>query len=561
MVVRASLEGAREAFGRQAWGAARSAYASASADTALSLDDLEQYGIAAHLTGEEAECREALARGYREALRLEAVTRAVRFAFFLGHSMIFTGEMGQANGWFARARSLLSERGADCVEWGYLLVPAGVEQIAAGDARAACSTFTEAQTIGERFADSSLRAMAGHGRGRSLIQLGLVGEGMAVLDEVMVAVAAGEVSPLLVGNIYCGVLEACQEVYDVRRAREWTAVFSRWCEGQPDLVPYRGPCLVHRVELMRLRGDWEDALEEARKACDWLSLPASPEGPADAFYQLGELCRLRGDFAGAEEAYRQASRLGRAPEPGIALLWLAGGRADAAANAVRRALDETAPEGPLGEWERMLMDARRAELLSAYVEIELARGDTASAQGAASELARAADALDALPLKALADRAAGAVLIAAGEPRAALAPLRRSWAAWKQIEAPYEAAKVRVLIAAACRALGDEESAAMEVDAARWAFERLGAAPDLARLEASTAGPAVNGLTSREVEVLSLIAAGETNKGIAAALVISEHTVARHVQNMLQKLGFSSRASLAAFAVEQGLARRTPGQN
>lgn len=560
MAARGNLETAREAFRRQAWGAARAAYASASAEGVLSLDDLEQYSIAAHLTGEEAECREALARGYREAVRLEDVSRAVRFAFFLGHSMIFTGEMGQANGWFARARSLLSDRGADCVEWGYLLVPAGVEQIAAGDARAACGIFRQAQTIGERFADPSLRAAAGHGLGRSLIQMGLVGEGMAVLDEVMVAVAAGEVSPLLVGHIYCGVLEACQEVYDVRRAREWTAVFSRWCEGQPDLVPYQGPCLVHRVELMRLRGDWEDALEEARRACDWLSLPASPEGPADAFYQLGELCRLRGDFARAEEAYRQASRLGRAPEPGIALLWLAGGRADAAANAVRRALDETAPEGPLGEWERMLMHARRAELLSAFVEIELARGDTASAQEAAGELARAADALDALPLKALADRAAGAVLIAAGEPQSALGPLRRSWAAWKQLEAPYEAARVRVLIAAAFRALGDEESAAMEVDAARWAFERLGAAADLAGLEASAAGPRVNGLTSREVEVLSLIAAGETNKGIAARLVISEHTVARHVQNMLQKLGFSSRASLAAFAVEQGLARRTPGQ-
>jgi DNA-binding CsgD family transcriptional regulator len=558
MAASGSLEKAREAFGRQAWGAARAAYADAGADARWSLDDLDNYAVAAHLTGEEGESRDALARGHREALRLGDISRAVRFAFFLGHSMIFTGEMGQASGWFARARSLLSERGADCVEWGYLLVPAGVEQMAAGDPRAACSTFTEAYAIGERFADPSLRAAAGHGRGRSLIHLGLIGEGMAALDEVMVAVAAGEVFPLLAGHIYCGVLEACQEVYDVRRAREWTAVFSRWCEGQPDLVPYRGPCLVHRVELMRLRGDWEDALEEARRACDWLSLPASPEGPADAFYQLGELCRLRGDFAGAEEAYRQASRLGRAPEPGIALLWLAGGRADAAANAVRRALDEAAPEGLPGEWERMLLHARRAELLSACVEIQLARGDTASAQQAASELARVAAARDALPLKAMADRAAGAVLITAGEPQMALAPLRRSWAAWRQIDAPYEAARVRVLIAAACRALGDEESAAMETDAARWVFERLGAVPDLASLEAATAGPAVKGLTAREVEVLGLIAAGETNKRIAAALVISEHTVARHVQNMLQKLGFSSRASLAAFAVNQGLARHAP---
>ena len=143
---------------------------------------------------------------------------------------------------------------------------------------------------------------------------------------------------MLVGNVYCGVLEACQEVFDVGRAREWTAVLTRWCEGQPDLVPYRGPCLVHRVEVMRLRGDWEDALQEAMRACDWLSLPTSPEGPADAFYQLGEMHRLRGNLAAADEAYRQASRTGRPPEPGLALLWLARGRTNAAAAAVQRAL-------------------------------------------------------------------------------------------------------------------------------------------------------------------------------------------------------------------------------
>jgi DNA-binding CsgD family transcriptional regulator len=547
-----TLDEARDAFGRQAWGVARSAYAAVRDQAPLTLDDIERYAIAAHLVGEEAESRELLTQGYREALERKDVTQAIRFAFWLGHSMIFTGEMGQAGGWFARARSLLTERGVDCVEWGYLLIPAGVEQLMAGDAAAACRTFTEAQAIGRRFADPDLLVMAGHGRGRALIRLGLAGEGMTVLDEVMVAVTTGEVSPLLVGHAYCGVLEACWEVFDLHRAREWTAALTRWCEGQPDLVPYRGPCLVHRVELMRLRGDWEDALEEARRACEWLSFPASPEGPANAFYQLGELYRLRGDFAAADAAYRQASRLGWPPEPGVALLWLARGQADAAAAAVRRALDETRADR-----------ARRSELLAAYVEILLALGDTAAARTATTELASLAATLDALPLRALADRAEGSVLIAEGEPRAALAPLRRSWAAWQRLEASYEAARVRALIGTACRALGDEESAAMEVDAARWVFERLGAVYDLARLDAGSASlapAAASGLTRREIEVLTLIAAGETNKAIAAALVISEHTVARHVQNMLQKLGFSSRASLAAFAVEVGLARRPASQ-
>jgi DNA-binding CsgD family transcriptional regulator len=303
---------------------------------------------------------------------------------------------------------------------------------------------------------------------------------------------------------------------------------------------------------MRLRGDWEDALEEARRACDWLSMPSSPEGPGDAYYQLGELYRLRGDLVAANDAYRQASRLGREPEPGLGLLWLASGRAGAARASVRRALDETREE------ER----ARRAELLGAYVEILLAIDDVSEARVMATELHEVADQFEAPPLQAMAQRVEGSVCLAEGDARTALTALRSSWTAWNRLDAPYEAARVRVLIAAARRALGDEDSAAMEVDAARWVFQQLGAARDLAQLErgpASSARPS-NGLTPRELEVLALIAASETNKAIAAALVISEHTVARHVQNMLLKLGFSSRTGLATFAVEQGLARHPDGQ-
>lgn len=548
-----TLDSAREAFGRRAWSAARTAYAALGDEASLFLDDLERYAIAAYLIGENAEWRDVLARGYREALQRNDVTRAARFACWLGHRLFFTGDQGQATGWYARARSLLSERGVDCVEWGYLLIPVGVDQLAAGDAAAARDTFMEAQSIGKRFADPDLPAMAGHCRGRALIRLGLTGEGLAVLDEVMVAVTSGEVSPMVVGDIYCGVLEACHDVFDLRRAREWTAALTRWCEGQPDAVPYRGLCLVYRVELMALRGDWEDALEEARRACDWLAHPSSLEGPADAFYQLGELYRLRGDFVAADQAFRQASRLGKQPEPGLALLWLARGQVGAAETAVRRTLDEAGID-----------PGKRAELLGAYVEILLARGDSAVAETASTELADLAAALGALPLQATSDRTEGSVLIARGDPRAALVPLRRSWATWKQLDAPYEAARVRALIGRAYREMGDAELAAMEIDAARWVFERLGAVHDLAGLGDDTSSPsqtASSGLTRREIEVLSLIAAGGTNKAIAANLVISEHTVARHVQNMLQKLGFSSRASLAAFAVEQGFAHSSPGQN
>jgi DNA-binding CsgD family transcriptional regulator/tetratricopeptide (TPR) repeat protein len=547
---RESLDEAREAFGRRAWAAALSAYAAAGQQAPLTPDDVERHAIAAHLAGDETGSREQLARGHRAALERGDVARAARFAFWLGHSLIFTGELVQARGWWARARGLLAERGVNCAEWGYVLFTDALEQLLAGDATSACRTLSEVHAIGRRFADPSVVAMALFLRGRALISLGLHGEGMAALDELMVAATTGELHLLVLGHTYCGVIEACWEVFDLRRAREWTAALTRWCEGQPELVPHRGPCLVHRVELMRLHGDWEDALGEARRACDWLSLPTTPEGPADAFYQLGELHRLRGDFSAADAAYRQASRLGRSPEPGVALLWLARGQTDAAEGAARRALAETG-EGP----------GRRSDLLAAYVEVLLALGDKRAARAAANELRELAARLDALPLHAMAERADGSVLIAEGEPRAALAPLRRAWTAWQRLEAPYEAARVRVLLGAACRALGDAESAAMEVDAARWVFERLGAAPDLARLDdAASPAPAVRGLSPRELEVLTLIAAGETNKAIAVALVISQHTVARHVQNMLQKLGFSSRASLAAFAVQEGLAGRPTGQ-
>jgi DNA-binding CsgD family transcriptional regulator len=464
---------------------------------------------------------------------------------------MFDGRMSEASGWFARARQLLANLERDCPERGYLLIPQGIEQLDAGEGAAANTTFAEAQEIGTRFGDPNLVAMAGHGRGRALVRLGLVAEGMGVLDEVMVAVASREVSPMVVGDVYCGVLEACREVFDLRRAREWTGALSRWCEGQPDLVPYRGPCLVYRSEVMQFHGAWSDAFEEARRACEWLSSPVSPEGPADAFYRIGELHRLRGELSDAEESYRQASRLGRRPEPGLPLLWLARGQFDAAGAALRRALEE----------EQDL--ARRSLLLEADAQVLLGTGDIAGARARNSELAEIASGLDSPALRALCAATEGAVLLAEGQATTALAPLRRAWMEWQKLEAPYEAARVRLLIGMVYRDLGDQESAAMEFDAGRWVFQQLGALPDLMRIDALATRSEDSRCpvdSAREVEVLRLVAAG-SNKEIGAALVISEHTVARHVQNMLSKLGCSSRTALATFAVEHGLRSPARGQS
>ena len=537
------LEHARASFAQRSWGDTYAQFATADAATPLGLDDLEKLGLAAYLTGHDEESTRAWTRAHHEAIHRDDPQRAARNAFLIGSGLMFRGETAPGLGWFARGGRVLEGCG-ECPEQAWPPTWNAFAQMWGGDAEGAQHIFAESATVGQRFNDADLLTMSRLGQGMCLLMQGQGPAGMALLDEVMVAVTSGEVSPMYTGIAYCTVIAGCSDLFDLRRAREWTAALTRWCDSQPDLVPYRGNCLVHRCELMQLEGAWTHAMEAARQACDHLSGPVRWDTLGSAYYQLGELHRLRGEFAEAEESYRKASESGHQPEPGMALLRLAQGRADVAAAVLRRALDET-QEPPT-----------RARLLPAYVEIMIASRDVVSARTAADELGQIAEFLDAAYLRAVAAWAMGAVLLAEGDARSALPRLRAAGSAWRRLDAPYEVARVQVLIGLACSALGDPETCAMELDGARKVFEQLGARPDIERLNVllkRTYGRAPGGLTVREVEVLRLVASGKTNRAIARELGLSEKTVARHVHNSLTKIGAPSRAAATAYAYENGL--------
>jgi DNA-binding CsgD family transcriptional regulator len=532
----------REAFRRQAWAEAVSELVAADREKALDPQDLVQLAQASLLTGREREGTELLARAHQGFFNCKQSQPAARSAFWLGFMALLNGDMAQASGWLARAQRLIQDQ--DWVEKGYLLLPMGFRAVHGGDAANAFEIFAQAAAIGERFTDSDLMALARQGQGRSLIRQGEIARGVALLDEAMVAVTAGEVTPLTAGGVYCSVIEACGEIFDLRRAQEWTSALEQWCNAQPDMVPYRGHCLVRRAEILRLHGAWPDAIEQATKACQKFTEPTPKVEAGAAYYQLAELHRLRGEFDAAEEAYQHAGRWIRVPQPGLAMLRFAQGQMEAARAAIRRIAEEVHEPG------------NRARILDSYVEIMVAVDDVPSARAAANELATITLRFRAPLLDAMSARAIGTVLLAEKDAKGALAQLRRSWAIWCELDAPYEAARTRVLMAQACGELDDCDTATQELELAREVFARLGAAPDLARVQAMSQtmdGGADHLLTAREIQVLKLVATGKTNRAIAVKLNISEKTVARHLSNIFNKLDLSSRAAATAFAYQNQL--------
>jgi DNA-binding CsgD family transcriptional regulator len=452
------------------------------------------------------------------------------------------GDPSVGAGWLARAHRHLDGQD-ECVEVGFLPVIESTVARFGGDMDGAIALATRATDISGRVREPNLAAMATHTLGLALIAAGRVSEGIPLLDEAMTSAVAGELDDYFAGVVYCNVIDTCLQIADLRRAGEWSRAATAWCESLRDGSIYPGLCRVNRAEVAALSGAWAEAEAEALRAVEEIHL-FDPTGGAGALYHIGEMRRRRGDVAGAEDAFGRAADLGHEPQPGLALLRYGEGKVEAA----RRALaHEPSPR---------LSPLRRAQILAARTELAIAEGDLADARRSGEALETLSARFPTPALEAEATSARGVIALAKGDPERAADELQRAFAMWQELRLPYEAAHTRADLGRALLARGDTEAGVRAIRAAASALEGLGAMPEARSVAAaapSTGGSTPGGLTAREADVLRLVAAGKTNREIAAELFISEHTVARHLQNMFTKLGVTTRSAATAYAYEHGL--------
>ncbi len=535
------LQRAREAFDRRDWVAAYEGLSAAGSDALLAAD-FADLATAAFLVGRHNDCIQALQRAHQAHLDAGNRPAAVRCAFWLAMTLMDRRELAVASGWISRADRLLETLEEDTVEHGYILFFRMLRHVLDGDPVTGLDEATSLTSYGRRFGDGDLLAAGLMAQGRCLLYLGRVPEGVRLLDEAMVGVSTGEVSPIFAGHTYCSLVEACQEISDFGRVAQWTTALTTWCGAQVGLVPFTGQCAVHRAQVMRVRGAFEQAIAELDDAVARYVSAGTPAAAGLARAEKGDLLRIRGEYASSEEAFRQAVGFGHDPQPAQALLSLARGRTDAACAAVHRALGE--PLDPI----------HRSQLLSGAIDVLLAGNDLAAARPLVAELDAVGDAFDSSSLRAMAGYAVGALALAEGRPEDALEPLRAALHRWRELGCPYETARTQVLVGRALRGLGDEQSAVTELAAAAEALAALGATPDAHEADRLLApGNLPGGLTAREAEVLRLVASGMSNPEIAAALFLSDKTVARHLSNIFTKLDVPSRTAAAAYAFDQGL--------
>lgn len=503
--------------------------------------DLETLADAAWWVFDEHGSIQARQRAYAGYAAAGDDARAGAVAARLAIDHFGRGNQSVGGGWLAKAHRHLDGE-PECREQGILWTMEATVRRFGGDPEGSLELAERAAALARRLRDGNGLAMAIHTEGMAHLTAGRIPQGLTLLDEAMTSVLAGELDPFLTGVVYCNVIGACLEIADLRRASEWSAAARDWCDSLSAESPFHALCRVNRAQVARFSGKWAEAEAEASLAAEEMERSDAAE-IGSALSELGEIRRRRGDLEGSAAAFERARGHGADPQPGRALLSLATGRNQEAAAELRSARG------------RQLSAPERARLLAACVEVGIACDDLAEARACAAELREATAPLGTRALTAMADHAEGAVLLAEGDPEAALPPLRRACAAWLELHLPYEHARSRQVLGTAMRAAGDEEGAESELRASRVAFERLGARLDLdatdALLRPVHTLPA--GLTAREAEVLRLVASGKTNRDIAVELVLSEHTVGRHLQNIYAKIGVSSRAAATAFVFEHGL--------
>jgi class 3 adenylate cyclase len=463
------VQRARDAYHRHAWHEAFDLLREADADASLTAQDLAMLAESAWFAGNPdaaIEARERAHLGYLdEGDKCYAAEMALQIA--LDHFERLESAIG--NGWLGKAKRLLDQTPEDCAAHGWhAQALAYLALRMKGDPEEGLHQARIAQEFGERLGIPAMQALAMAGQGRALISKGKIDEGLALIDESAVTAISGELDPLTTGKIYCNTISICRDLADWRRAIEWTDAAERWCHRQ-NVSGFPGICRVFRAEIMDFRGSWADAEREAKRACEEL-LRYDLLVSGHAQYEIGEV-RLRvGDLEGAQEAFRQAHQLNRVPEPGMSLLRLAQGDAQAANISIKRAIASVG--------SRAFIQAR---LLPAAVEIGLAAGDLDSVEQQVTALEQIASSFRTTAVAATADHARGRLLLAQGNAAMAMASLRRAVELWHELGTPYETAKARMALGETYRADGDEGAARLEFESAKAAFERLGALPDAKR--------------------------------------------------------------------------------
>lgn len=522
-----TIESGRQAYAAGDWTAAHARLDAMRAT--LEVDDLALLARSAWFLAhvpESIELSEEVFRRYRDADRVD---EAADTALLLALLWFARGSMSVMSGWVSRARTLLADL-PDRAAHGYLAYLDGMSEVLI-EGRPAPESLDRLQHLARVLRDPALDALALTVAGVTDLRHGDVARGFARLDEAMLPVIAGQVPAEWGGDIYCTVIHVCHELADFQRMADWTSATERWCSRFASEAIYPGICRVHRLELRGAHGEW-DAVEVQLAAESRALLDGNDWVAGEGFYQLGEILRRRGDHAGALEAYAAARAAGIDPQPGEALLAFTEGRAAEAWSMLAASLQRR---------DRVA----RVRLLRAGVEVALAMGRMADAVELARELREAAADYRSRGFLAWAAHADGMLALRQDRPAEALTALQEAAALLRRDRQPYETARVLEWIAQAHEAHGRPGAAQRARAEAAETFSRLGVRPPRA-----AAGDGL--LTAREVEVLECVAAGASNRAVAARLFISEKTVGRHLANIYVKLGVGSRTAAAAWWRERG---------